>query len=60
MEVQESKETLTVEEAKKQGLDGAVRDILAKYGAKEAGTFISYGKDGKVIREYPDGRKTEV
>lgn len=32
MEVRESQETLTVEEAKKQGLDGAVRDILAKYG----------------------------
>lgn len=32
----------------------------ARKSAKEAGTFISYGKDGKVIREYPDGRKTEV
>jgi len=25
-----------------------------------AGTFISYGRNGKLFREYPDGRITEV
>ncbi|MET3849118.1 hypothetical protein ABIE48_003051 [Paenibacillus sp. OAE614] len=32
----------------------------ARKSAKEAGTFISYGNDGKVIREYPDGRINRI
>lgn len=32
----------------------------ARKRAFDAGFFISYGENGKVIREYPDGRKTEV
>jgi hypothetical protein len=34
--------------------------LAARESAKAADTFISYGRDGKVIREYPDGLKTEV
>ena len=32
----------------------------ARKSAHEAGTFFSYSENGKIIREYPDGRKTEV
>lgn len=32
----------------------------ARKSAFDAGTYYSYGKDDKVIRVYPDGRKTEV
>lgn len=34
MEVSESSQTVTEEEAKKEGLEGAYRDILAKYGSE--------------------------
>ncbi|AOZ91723.1 sporulation protein YqfD [Paenibacillus crassostreae] len=33
MEMEERSEVITLEEAKRQGLDGAIRDILAKYGS---------------------------
>lgn len=32
----------------------------AHQDAKRNNTWFSYGKDDRVIREYPDGRKTEV
>jgi len=32
----------------------------AREQAFAAGTFISFGRNGKVLREYPDGRITEV
>lgn len=32
----------------------------ARAAAHKAGTFYSFSKDGKVLREYPDGRMTEV
>jgi similar to stage IV sporulation protein len=34
MEMEERSQLITIEEAKKQGLDGAIRDILAKYGSE--------------------------
>ncbi|MNP36863.1 putative stage IV sporulation protein YqfD [compost metagenome] len=34
MEIEERSETITPEEAKRQGLDSAVRDILVKYGSE--------------------------
>ncbi|MHA0855796.1 sporulation protein YqfD [Paenibacillus sp. CMAA1364] len=33
MEVEVRNEVITIEEAKKQGIDGAIRDIMAKYGS---------------------------
>ena len=32
MEIEERREEITIEEAKKQGIEGAIRDIIAKYG----------------------------
>ncbi|MFB8378196.1 hypothetical protein [Paenibacillus taichungensis] len=32
----------------------------ARAAAHKAGTFYSFSKNGKVLREYPDGRITEV
>lgn len=32
----------------------------ARAAAHQAGTFYSFSKNGKVLREYPDGRLTEV
>lgn len=48
---------LSFEELEQAGKEAAK---AARKSAKAAGTFISYGKNGKVIREYPDGHKTEV
>ncbi len=39
-------------------LDKAYEDVL--FEAKTSGTPISYMKDGKLIREYPDGRLFQV
>lgn len=39
---------------------GKEAEDAARKSAFDAGTFYSYGKAGKVIRVYPDGRKTEV
>lgn len=44
-------------ELEKLGLQAAEN---ARHSAKRHNTWISYGRAGKVIREYPDGRKTEV
>ncbi|MBP2442561.1 hypothetical protein [Paenibacillus sp. PvP052] len=33
---------------------------IAREKAWAEGSFYSYGEAGKVIRAYPDGRKTEV
>jgi YD repeat-containing protein len=32
----------------------------ARKEAFSAGTFISFGRNGRVLRQYPDGRITEV
>ncbi|WP_438346874.1 sporulation protein YqfD [Paenibacillus sp. FA6] len=34
MEMEERSEVITIEEAKKQGIEGAIRDIMAKYGSE--------------------------
>jgi hypothetical protein len=39
-------------------LDKAYEDVLVE--AKTSGTPISYIKDGKLIREYPDGHLFQV
>ncbi|MGG3471423.1 hypothetical protein ABES02_28620 [Neobacillus pocheonensis] len=39
---------------------GKLVTATARERAFAAGSFISYGENGKVIREYPDGRRTEV
>ena len=48
---------MTVHELQ-QLLDRAYEDVLTE--AKTSGTPISYMKDGKLIREYPDGRLFQV
>ena len=48
---------MTVHELQ-QLLDRAYEDVLTD--AKTSGTPISYMKDGKLIREYPDGRLFQV
>ncbi|WP_440115877.1 hypothetical protein [Paenibacillus sp. QZ-Y1] len=32
----------------------------AAHNAKDSNTFVSFSKDGKVIRKYADGHMTEV
>lgn len=39
---------------------GQLVTVTAREKAFSAGSFVSYGENGKVIREYPDGRKTEI
>lgn len=39
---------------------GNVAAATARNAAFDAGTYYCYGKDDKVIRVYPDGRKMEV
>ncbi|WP_244908285.1 hypothetical protein [Paenibacillus campinasensis] len=39
---------------------GKLAAAEARKSAQKANTFFSYSENGKVIREYPDGRKTEV
>ncbi|MFS0841328.1 hypothetical protein [Paenibacillus sp. 1P03SA] len=43
-------------------LEQVLRDAteLARKKAKAAGTSLTYEKDGKMIREYADGRKMQV
>lgn len=43
-----------LEEAGKRAAAAAREEAFA------AGTFICYGRNGKLFREYPDGRITEV
>jgi hypothetical protein len=48
---------MTIQEFEQAGIRAAEE---ARAAAKKAGTFHSYSKNGKVLREYPDGRITEV
>lgn len=48
---------LTIQELEQAGILAVNH---AREAAHKAGTFYSYSKNGKVLREYPDGRITEV
>ncbi|OAB43120.1 sporulation protein YqfD [Paenibacillus antarcticus] len=51
METEERSEVITIEEAKKQGIEGAIRDIIAKYGSDS--TIISR----KILHEKKENGK---